>query len=58
MAVAPTWTCDDLGHDLVRAMDALSALETQRDGERQGRVGEIGVGQHGCVEVRPGIGGE
>src|SRR5208283_495191 len=33
---------DDLGHDLVRVVDALPALEAQREGDRIGEVGRVG----------------
>ena len=33
---------DDLGHDLVRVVDALAALISQREREGGGKVGEVG----------------
>ena len=33
---------DDLGHDLIRVVDALAALVSERVGERRGKVGRVG----------------
>jgi hypothetical protein len=40
---------DDLGHDLVRAVDALATLEPQREGQRIAEVLRVGREEVGVV---------
>ena len=46
---------DDLGHDLVRVVDALAALISQCEGEGGGKVGRVG-GLEGFGRVKHATG--
>ena len=48
---------DDLGHDLVRVVDALAAVKAQCEGERAGQVGRVGGRELVGVEHRWTIAG-